>query len=89
MHWTAYPKIGGTFLINIHHIYIIFWSRDCSFKLDRLFVRFVKFRKWHTCNWECYRLYRSYENCKRPVVAILDMQMSKLHMISGYGLIAW
>jgi hypothetical protein len=23
-----------------------------------------------------------------PVVAILDMQMSKLHMISGYGLIA-
>ena len=43
-----------------------------------------KFRKWHTCNYEWYRLYRSYENCKRPGVAILDMQMSKVPIISGY-----
>ena len=44
-----------------------------------------KFRKWHTCNYEWYRLYRSYENCRRPGVAILDMQMSKVPIISGYG----
>ena len=43
-----------------------------------------QFRKWHTCNYEWYRLYRSYENCKRPGVAILDMQMSKVPIISGY-----
>ena len=43
-----------------------------------------KFRKWHTCNYEWYRLYRSYENCRRPGVAILDMQMSKVPIISGY-----
>ena len=30
------------------------------------------------------RLYRSYENCRRPGVAILDMQMSKVPIISGY-----
>ena len=42
------------------------------------------FRKWHTCNYEWYRLYRSYENCRRPGVAILDMQMSKVPIISGY-----
>ena len=36
-----------------------------------------KFRKWHTCSYEWYRLYRSYENCRRPGVAILDMQMRK------------
>jgi hypothetical protein len=29
-------------------------------------------------NYEWYRLYRSYENC------ILDMQMSKVPIISGY-----
>jgi len=29
-------------------------------------------------------LYRSYENCRRPGVAILDMQMSKVPIISGY-----
>ena len=44
-----------------------------------------KFRKWHTCTYEWYRLYRSYENCRRPGVAILDMQMSKVPIISGYG----
>ena len=27
---------------------------------------------------------RSYENCRRPGVAILDMQMSKVPIISGY-----
>ena len=43
-----------------------------------------KFRKWHACNYEWYRLYRSYENCRRPGVAILDMQMSKVPIISGY-----
>ena len=43
-----------------------------------------KFRKWHTCNFEWYRLYRSYENCRRPGVAILDMQISKVPIISGY-----
>jgi hypothetical protein len=43
-----------------------------------------KFRKWHTCNYEWYRLYRSYENCRCPGVAILDMQMSKVPIISGY-----
>jgi hypothetical protein len=43
------------------------------------------FRKWHTCNYEWYRLYRSYENCRRPGVAILDMQMSKVPIISGYA----
>ena len=43
-----------------------------------------KFRKWHTCNYEWYRLYRSYENCRRPGVAILDVQMSKVPIISGY-----
>ena len=43
-----------------------------------------KFRKWHTCNYEWYRLFRSYENCRRPGVAILDMQMSKVPIISGY-----
>ena len=32
-----------------------------------------------------YRLYRSYENCRRPGVAILDMQMSKVPIISGYA----
>jgi hypothetical protein len=31
-----------------------------------------------------YRLYRSYENCRRPGVAILDMQMSKVPIIFGY-----
>ena len=31
-----------------------------------------------------YSLYRSYENCRRPGVAILDMQMSKVPIISGY-----
>jgi hypothetical protein len=46
-----------------------------------------KFRKWHTCNYEWYRLYRSYENCRRPGVAILDMQMSKVPIISGYVLL--
>jgi hypothetical protein len=30
-------------------------------------------------------VYRSYENCRRPGVAILDMQMSKVPIISGYG----
>ena len=44
-----------------------------------------KFRKWHTCNYEWYSLYRSYENCRRPSVAILDMQMSKVPIISGYA----
>ena len=44
-----------------------------------------KFRKWHTCNYEWYHLYRSYENCRRPGVAILDMQMSKVPIISGYA----
>ena len=44
-----------------------------------------KFRKWHSCNYEWYRLYRSYENCRRPGVAILDMQMSKVPIISGYA----
>jgi hypothetical protein len=43
------------------------------------------FRPWHTCNYEWYRLYRSYENCRRPGVAILDMQMSKVPIISGYA----
>jgi hypothetical protein len=43
-----------------------------------------KFRKWHTCNYEWYCLYRSYENCRRPGVAILNMQMSKVPIISGY-----
>ena len=43
-----------------------------------------KFIKWHKCNYEWYRLYRSYENCRRPGVAILDMQMSKVAIISGY-----
>jgi hypothetical protein len=38
----------------------------------------------HTCNYEWYRLYRSYENCRRPGVAILNMQMSKVPIISGY-----
>jgi hypothetical protein len=28
--------------------------------------------------------FRSYENCRRPGVAILDMQMSKVPIISGY-----
>jgi hypothetical protein len=32
-----------------------------------------------------YRLYRSYENCRRPGVAILDMQMSKVPIIFGYA----
>jgi hypothetical protein len=27
----------------------------------------------------------SYENCRRPGVAILDMQMSKVPIISGYA----
>ena len=44
-----------------------------------------KFRKWHICNYEWYRLHRSYENCRRPGVAILDMQMSKVPIISGYA----
>ena len=48
-----------------------------------------KFRKWHTCNYEWYRLYRSYENCRRPGVAILDMQMSNVPIISGYGWNYW
>ena len=30
--------------------------------------------------------FRSYENCRCPGVAILDMQMSKVPIISGYGL---
>jgi hypothetical protein len=34
-----------------------------------------------TCNYEWYRLYRSYENFRRPGVAILDMQMSKVPII--------
>ena len=38
----TYPEIDGTFLINIHHIKIRFWSRDCRFKLDGSFIRFVK-----------------------------------------------
>ena len=46
-----------------------------------------KFRKWHTCNYEWYRLFRSYENCRRPGVAILDMQISKVPIISGYVLL--
>jgi hypothetical protein len=45
-----------------------------------------KFRKWQTCNYEWYRLYRWYENCRCPGVAILDMQMSKVPIISGYVL---
>jgi hypothetical protein len=28
--------------------------------------------------------FRSYENCRRPGVAILDMQMSKVPIISSY-----
>jgi hypothetical protein len=28
---------------------------------------------------------RSYENCRRPGVVILDMQMSKVPIISGYA----
>ena len=48
-----------------------------------------KFRKWHACNYEWYRLYRSYENCRRPCVAILDMQMSKVPIISGYEHMIW
>ena len=39
---SSYPEIDGTFLIIIHHIWIRFWSRDCSFKLDGSFIRFVK-----------------------------------------------
>ena len=31
-----------------------------------------------------YRSYHTYENCRRPGVAILDMQMSKVPIISGY-----
>ena len=31
-------------------------------------------------------VYRSYENCRRPGVAILDMQMSKVPIISGYAI---
>ena len=46
-----------------------------------------KFRKWHACNYEWYRLYRSYENCRRPGVAILDIQMSKVPIISGNDLL--
>jgi hypothetical protein len=40
--------------------------------------------EWHTCKYEWYLLYRSYENCRRPGVAILNMQMSKVPIISGY-----
>ena len=40
--FTSYPEIDSTFLINIHHIYIRFWSRDCSFKLDGSFIRLSK-----------------------------------------------
>jgi hypothetical protein len=29
-------------------------------------------------------VFRSYENCRRSSVAILDMQMSKVPIISGY-----
>jgi hypothetical protein len=29
--------------------------------------------------------FRLYENCRRPGVAILDMQMSKVPIISGYA----
>jgi hypothetical protein len=31
-------------------------------------------------------LYRSFENFRRPGVAILDMQMSKVPIISGYAI---
>ena len=34
-----------------------------------------------------YRSYHTYENCRRPGVAILDMQMSKVPIISGYVLL--
>jgi hypothetical protein len=32
-------------------------------------------------------VYRSYENCRRLGVAILDIQMSKVPIISGYAVI--
>jgi hypothetical protein len=40
--------------------------------------------KFHTI-WMISSIYRSYENCRRPGVAILDMQMSKVPIISGYA----
>jgi hypothetical protein len=40
--------------------------------------KMTRMQLWMIC------LYRSYENCRRPGVAILDMQMSKVPIISGY-----
>jgi hypothetical protein len=34
--------------------------------------------------WMISFFFRSYENCRRPGVAILDMQMSKVPIISSY-----
>ena len=38
----------------------------------------------NTASNDMQHRYRSYENCRRPGVAILDMQMSKVPIISGY-----
>jgi hypothetical protein len=47
--------------------------------------KMTRMQLWMIYEW--YRLYtcRSYENCRRPGVAILDMQMSKVPIISGYA----
>jgi hypothetical protein len=82
MHWK--PSLyynSDTIFFFPHWPYILFTER----RVPVIQCIIFKFRKWHTCNYEWYRLYRPYENCRRPGVAILDMQMSKVPIISGYG----
>jgi hypothetical protein len=82
MHWKPSLYYNSD-TIFFFHIDLTFYSLNGECPVIQCII--FKFRKWHTCNYEWYRLYRPYENCRRPGVAILDMQMSKVPIISGYG----
>jgi hypothetical protein len=82
---------GGTISMptdrHVDNVFIPSLKTTTDFQFSLIQCIIFKFRKWYTCNYEWYRLYRSYENCRPPGVAILDMQMSKVSIISGYVLL--
>jgi hypothetical protein len=80
--WLTHWNWISTFVVEKHPMK---WKQGWLFP-RKCNLRYIwAFRKWHAYNYEWYRLYRSYENCRRPGVAILDMQMSKIPIISGYA----
>jgi FixJ family two-component response regulator len=70
--------------------------RKFKFILDRktletIYITFIRpLLEYADVVWDTKtQILISYENCRRPGVAILDMQMSKVPIISGYELLRY